>query len=539
MIRDLGVLLNCSQTGGILTVENVKRFADFLVRMGYQSLMLYTEDVYEIEGEPYFGYLRGRYRKEEIREIDAYCSSIGLELIPCIETLGHLEKVLQWNAYSPIRNAEDTVDVDAEATYVLIEKMIKECRECFSSHYINLGMDEADSMFMGQFLKRHGWLSKEEKFQVLLRHVEKVANLAKRYDFVPYMWSDMWFKIARGQYYALTDDVPLKVKERFAKTGMNLIYWDYFEDNAMYDSMLEQHRDFGCDVAFAGGACNWIGFATSNFHSIAKNKMGVSSCLKAGVERYLVTLWGGVYSDFYAVLPTLFAVSEYRKGNFDENSIRQKFETTFQESWDDFCLFDLLLPKEIRVTDDITSGGMEYFFADPFLSAYDSTIRDDEKEVAVYRDYVEKFLEAAKRSHHFSPLFQKAAAYVNALADKYALGIHTRRAYLSRDRKKLAKILPEFDKAICSFETFYQQFRSYFFSEMKGEGFNSYDLRLGGVLSRLKTCRWRLEQYLEGKIERIEELEEPILDYYGGDQFEKRIVLDCSSFRRMTTVNDL
>lgn len=92
MIKDLGVLINCSQTGGIKTVDEIKRFTKYLKAMGYTYIMLYTEDTYEIEGEPFFGYLRGRYSQKELKEIVSYCNSIGIEVIPCIQTLAHAEK---------------------------------------------------------------------------------------------------------------------------------------------------------------------------------------------------------------------------------------------------------------------------------------------------------------------------------------------------------------------------------------------------------------------------------------------------------------
>ena len=37
--------------------------------MGLNSMMLYTEDTYTVDNYPYFGYLRGRYSKEELKEI--------------------------------------------------------------------------------------------------------------------------------------------------------------------------------------------------------------------------------------------------------------------------------------------------------------------------------------------------------------------------------------------------------------------------------------------------------------------------------------
>ena len=47
--------------------------------MGYNTLELYTEDTLAIEGEPYFGYLRGSYTAAEIKDWDAYAKRIAEE----------------------------------------------------------------------------------------------------------------------------------------------------------------------------------------------------------------------------------------------------------------------------------------------------------------------------------------------------------------------------------------------------------------------------------------------------------------------------
>ena len=54
----LGVMLDCSRNA-VMKPEKVKEFIDILAKIGYNVLELYMEDTYEIEGEPYFGYLRG------------------------------------------------------------------------------------------------------------------------------------------------------------------------------------------------------------------------------------------------------------------------------------------------------------------------------------------------------------------------------------------------------------------------------------------------------------------------------------------------
>ena len=90
-----------------MNVNFVKKIALIIKKMGYNTLMLYTEDTYEVNNQPYFGYLRGRYTKKEMKELDAYCNEIGIELIPCIQTLAHLNAIFKWQEYIEIRDCDD------------------------------------------------------------------------------------------------------------------------------------------------------------------------------------------------------------------------------------------------------------------------------------------------------------------------------------------------------------------------------------------------------------------------------------------------
>lgn len=58
--KHFGVMIDSSRNA-VLKVSAVKKLIDSLQKMGYNTLELYTEDTFEVEGEPYFGYLRGRY----------------------------------------------------------------------------------------------------------------------------------------------------------------------------------------------------------------------------------------------------------------------------------------------------------------------------------------------------------------------------------------------------------------------------------------------------------------------------------------------
>ena len=65
-MKKFGVMLDCSRNA-VLNVETVKKHIDNLNKMGFNMLMLYTEDTYEVNNEKMFGYLRGKYIKEEVK----------------------------------------------------------------------------------------------------------------------------------------------------------------------------------------------------------------------------------------------------------------------------------------------------------------------------------------------------------------------------------------------------------------------------------------------------------------------------------------
>ena len=81
--ESLGVMIDMSRDA-VMSLDGLKRYLPLLAKMGYTTIFLYTEDTYEVEGEPYFGYMRGRYSTEEMKELD------GLRKIihqPCKEVL--------------------------------------------------------------------------------------------------------------------------------------------------------------------------------------------------------------------------------------------------------------------------------------------------------------------------------------------------------------------------------------------------------------------------------------------------------------------
>ena len=183
----LGVMLDCSRDA-VYTVETLKNYFRLLKKMGYNSVQLYTEDTYEIEGEPYFGYLRGRYSKSELKELNTYAEDMGIELIPCIQTLAHLGGITRWAEYRGITDTGDILLVGEERTYELIEHMFQTCAECFTSRRINIGMDEAHMVGLGAYLDKYGY---QNRFDILLElsHIFMDTIFRESKILHPYLYS--------------------------------------------------------------------------------------------------------------------------------------------------------------------------------------------------------------------------------------------------------------------------------------------------------------------------------------------------------------
>ena len=57
-----------------------------------------------------------------------------IELIPCIQTLAHLNTMFKWSSeYECIRDCDDVLLADEERTYTLIDNMFKTISKCFKS----------------------------------------------------------------------------------------------------------------------------------------------------------------------------------------------------------------------------------------------------------------------------------------------------------------------------------------------------------------------------------------------------------------------
>ena len=503
-----GLMVDCSRNA-VMNLTALKRFVKVISALGYDTLMLYTEDTYEVDGEPYFGHQRGRFSKAELKEADAFCRENGVELVPCIQTLAHLNAMFKWiNQYGCINDTADILLADDDRTYKLIDEMLATLAECFTTRKIHIGMDEAYMVGLGKYRDKHG---DTDRFEIINRHLHKVCDIADKYGFKPMIWSDMFCKLAdaSGNYYSRANLEAIRKKADLPE-NVTLVYWDYYStDYNHYCNMIEKNKAFARPVVFAGGAWTWTGFMPSNKYSLEITAPAIKACRDNGIDDIFITMWGdnGGECSRFAVLPALCYASELLNGNDSIDAAKAKLKALTDMEFDDFMLLDKLNTPSDKLRDNPSKY---LLYCDPFMGIFDAHITEGVN--AYYKELYNK-LSAIKATDDYKPYFESAAALADVLSVKAELGIKTRAAYLAGDTKALKCIAEnDYTAAIKKLRTFHTKFRKFWFFENKPHGFDVQDIRLGGLIMRLESCRERLLEFCDDTEKKIPELSEPVLE---------------------------
>ena len=509
-----GVMVDVSRNS-VLKVDTFRWYLPILKKMGYNCVFLYSEDTYYVEGEPYFGYMRGRYSESEMQELDAFAESIGMEIIPCIQALAHLNGTLRWGQI-PI-DTDDIMLVDNDRTYEVIDRMIASLAKNFKTRKIHLGMDEAYMLGRGKHLDKFGY---EDAPSIMKRHLARVKKIAEKHGYEMMIWSDMYFRPwveNHGYYVNKKVEMPKDIVESY-DPDIILVYWDYYHiDESVYDAMIYNHSQLSDRTWFAGGVWTWSGFMPQISHSLHTMIPAIRSCKKNGIKNAVFTLWGdcGGECSMFSALPGLHYLAEYSRGNYDEERIKRRFRSIVGMEYDDFIKLER--PNEIhRSLKDKNAPKVNpskyMLYSDTFLGYLDYTVREGDGEY--FAPVSKELYEISKKSRTYGYLFKTAAKLCEVLSVKYELGSKTRKAYEKNDKAELLRLAEnEYKQAIKLMREFGDVYEAQWFRDNKPHGFDIQDLRIGGATRRLEACRRRLLDYVNGKADSIPELLEKILPY--------------------------
>ena len=508
--KTLGIMLDVSRNM-VMTVDHLKMWFRRLALSGYNMIMLYTEDTYELPDEPFFGHLRGAYTLEEIRELDEYAKRLGIELVGCIQTLGHLEQIIKWGgAYDKVRDTASVLLVDEPKTYALIEKMIAFWSEALGSRRIHIGMDETHDLGRGRFLDKFGY---ESGFELFNRHLGKVNELCKKAGLAPMIWSDMYFRLSNADqnYYDLEHPIPDSVQKKIPQ-NVQLVYWDYYhEDAAMYEAMIKRHRDIGFEPVMSSGIWTW----TRLWYDHAKTEKTavpcIQACRKQKVSELFFTMWGdnGAYCNYDSSLAGIIYCADLAYGvpaNDPDKFTSKRFAAVCQSSYEAH-----LVASKIEAADEYGCNPALMLWDDPLLGVLfdDCRRRNPEFDLELsdrYDEMLRKLLPYQEEC--FAGDFEHIINALQLLLLKLELRGALEAAYDRDDRIALRQIavslIPSVIAAVWEFDA---SFRRQWMRTAKPFGLEVIQARNAVQAARLEETALRIREYLDGTVASIEELD--------------------------------
>lgn len=491
-----------------LKIETFKKLVDTLSVLGFTGIFWDINGRFEIEGEPYYSYQRTVFSKEYIKEMDRYCQSKNIELKPSFQILGHLP---QLGKYQPCREYMENVNVllvDDERSYQIVEKIFKTARECFSSEKVLLGLDEAFGLGSGKHLERFGY---EPRFDIMMRHIERVLKIAKKYGFTTYeAWPDMFIRhcvLDEETFKLPKEEVRKKMGNKLDK-GLSLSNWEYSvptDGGARIRAEVEKLLKMTDEVSFTGAVYSYFSPAPDNSYGIRSLKGSVQALKEYPLNKFIVSNWGWDTSIFNT-LPTLYFFSEYCYGRCDgvEDLDRKKFKDLFGVDFDDFMSLDLVnKPHPGKEYPNCNNKSGQYLYNDPLLGIFDANISPD-----TGKDYFALYEKLSKiDGGEYQYLFEVLARLCKVLTNKAELGLRIKENYDVGNKEALRVIAEQTIAQICEdIDGYLQASERAWAIENEMDGEFLLAIKCGGLKFRLQQVARILCEYADGKIEKIEEL---------------------------------
>ncbi|TNN48342.1 Hexosaminidase D [Liparis tanakae] len=195
-------LVHLDLKGAPPRVEYLHRLIELFSHLGVDGLLVEYEDMFPYDGELKLlqATAQPAYSREEVLSMQEFAKSKGMEVVPLVQTFGHMEFVLK---HRPMWNLRETatcvgtLNPHQEDGVRLVMEMLRQVVELHpDSTALHIGADEVFMLGEGEESKL--WLASPgfTVEQLYLNHVTKVAQAIK--EAWPHLTVIMWDDMMRG-----------------------------------------------------------------------------------------------------------------------------------------------------------------------------------------------------------------------------------------------------------------------------------------------------------------------------------------------------
>ena len=282
-----GFMLDISRCK-IPTQNEFRQLIRALARLRVNQFQLYIEHSFAFPGHEEVWRDASPLTPAEIEQLDRECLSLGIELVPNLNTFGHMERWLRHPKYRSMAECPEgwihpltqqfkpipgTLKPD-EGSLKFIGELLDKYLPHFRSRQVNIGGDEPWELGQG-FSK--GAVEKNGKHAVYLNHLKKICKLVEARGRTPQFWGDI-----------LLEDLNLACE---APVLAMPVIWGY-DAGHPFSEQAQRLNSLGRSYLIAPGTSTWQSFTGRLDNALTNQVEAVSAAIKHQAQGILIASWG-------------------------------------------------------------------------------------------------------------------------------------------------------------------------------------------------------------------------------------------------------
>lgn len=269
-----GIMLDVSR-GKVPSDATLRGLVDACLRLKLNALMLYTEHTFRFRRHPHIGAGCSPLTAEQLRALDQYAAERHVQLIPCLQSLGHMEHVLEIPRYRKLAETQRrwSLSPAEPGTYELLEDLYGEYLPNFRSLLFNANCDEPFDLGQGKARDREEELGPGGVF---LEHVERLRTLARGHGKRTMIWAD----------------VVHAHRDRVGEIDPDLVLLDWWYEAELDYDRVKVFAEHGLDFAVCPGTSSWNCLFPRLENSLLNIERYAEAARRHGALGLFVTDWG-------------------------------------------------------------------------------------------------------------------------------------------------------------------------------------------------------------------------------------------------------
>ncbi|MFA7560775.1 MAG: family 20 glycosylhydrolase, partial [Candidatus Izemoplasmatales bacterium] len=267
-------------------METIKTFIDYMMMLKMNHLELYVEGFsLQLPSFPNLPY-ETPLTPEEYQELERYSAVRGVDLVPNINTFGHMTKWLELDEYHDLAECENgyerighhypasTLNPLDERSIKLAQKIVEDVLSFSKSTIFNINGDEPFELGLG---KSKAACEKLGIGQVYIDFIAKVAETVLKNNREVLVWGDVLAK-----HPEMVPDFP---------KNLTVVEWGY-NYNHDFDLRTKRLSENNLNFILAPGTSSWNSFAYRHLDMLGSVDRANEALKKYGGKGMLIADWG-------------------------------------------------------------------------------------------------------------------------------------------------------------------------------------------------------------------------------------------------------